>query len=372
METNRVVSHTGAGGTNAIIVGACFMLLDERVVQELKERYQTLESKGELLSQEQLARYFRIFRAKFGPDKLMNLGDEALLESVYTFGNRDSLVYWLEFKNDDEFPSISFGSIAGGSAFKYGLFRKKETGVWTTGSPQNPVSLTKEQAIELARKHRSQLIKGAELLEDLPEQATEADYDALQREMDSIAPDVSNMSWGHKYFHLLYPGKLDDFHNPDYQRFHLIRLLQLPPEGKGRYYLAWYFVDIARQLNVPMTNLSYTINIRNDDAPYSYWRIGTRESTGGQSFWDMMRENQCIAMGWSDTGDLSVITNDRAGKELIRQTLLSHEPTMNPATAGKAAQQLFHFRWAIAPGDLVLASDGSTVLESRSRNHATS
>jgi 5-methylcytosine-specific restriction protein B len=136
--------------------------VDERIAQELKERYQILESKGELLSQEQLARYFSTFRAKFGPDRLINLSDEALLDIVYNFENRGSLVYWLEFKNDDEFPSVRFGSIAGGSAFKYGLFRKKETGVWTTGSPQKPESLTEEQAIELARRHRSQLIKGAD------------------------------------------------------------------------------------------------------------------------------------------------------------------------------------------------------------------
>ena len=31
-------------------------------------------------------------------------------------GNYDSLVYWLEFKNDDEFPTRQFGSIGGGTA----------------------------------------------------------------------------------------------------------------------------------------------------------------------------------------------------------------------------------------------------------------
>ena len=40
---------------------------------------------------------------------------------------RDGMIYWLEFKNDDEFPSI-FGSIAGGSALKYGFYRRQETG----------------------------------------------------------------------------------------------------------------------------------------------------------------------------------------------------------------------------------------------------
>ena len=84
---------------------------------------------------------------------------------MHDMQDRDSLVYWLEFKDDEEFLSPRFGSIAGGSAFKFGLFRRKETGKWTTGSPQNPEELTVEQAIEKARKHREQLIRGIELLD---------------------------------------------------------------------------------------------------------------------------------------------------------------------------------------------------------------
>ncbi len=334
--------------------------LDERIARELKERYLQLESKGAILSQEQLARYFSTFRARFGPDKLMSLGDEALLDTVYSFG-RDSLVYWLEFKNDDEFPSINFGSIAGGSAFKYGLFPRKETGVWTTGSPQHPVSLSQEQAIDLARRHRSQLIKGAELLERLPEHATEADYAALQQDMDTVAQDISNLSWVHKYFHLLYPQKLDDFHNPDYQRFHLFRLLQLPPEGRGRYYLAGYFVDIAEQLTLPMTSLTATLNERNGP-PYGWWRIGTTSGPDGKDCWEMMREQNCVAIGWLEQDDLSAITNNRDGKEAVRQLLLSRHPSMSHQAAGRVAQQLLYFRWNIVPNDLVLASNGATVL----------
>jgi len=350
------------------------MILDERIAQELKDVYQSLERKGELFSQEQLARYFSTFRARFGPDKLMSLGDEALLESVYTFGNKDSLVYWLEFKSDDEFPSVRFGSIAGGSAFKYGLFRKQETGVWTTGSSQHPVSLTQEQAIELARTHRSQLIQGAKLLEELPEQATEADYDALQREMDRVAPDVSNMSWGHKYFGLLYPDKLDDFHNPNYQRFHLIRLLQLPPEGKGRYVLAAYFTALARHLSIPMTNLTTTLNARDSRAPYSYWRLSieNNQTNGG---WASMRDGQYITINRLQIGDLSMIANSKSGKsdlqamlfppekpQIQQDSLLSHTDA-TPQSVGKmAVNEIFDFKWHIAIGDLVLVCQGSTVL----------
>ncbi len=47
---------------------------------------------------------------------------------------------------------------------------------------------------------------------------------------------VGGWSWGHKYFHLVFPDKLDDFHNEDFQRFYLVKLLQQPPRTKGGTY----------------------------------------------------------------------------------------------------------------------------------------
>jgi len=153
--------------------------LDERVALELRELHKSQVNEGKLLSGEQLAGYYSTFRSKFGPDKLKNLDGEALLETMHSHGNRDSLVYWIEFKDDAEFASSRFGSIAGGSAFKFGLFRKRETGAWTTGAPNNPVELSVEQAVELARRHRDQLIRGIELLEKLPVNGTDEDYKHL-------------------------------------------------------------------------------------------------------------------------------------------------------------------------------------------------
>src|SRR6266516_7766800 len=137
--------------------------LDQRIAQELKELYKKLNDEGKLLSDEQLAQYYSTFRSTFGPDRLKNLDGEALLETMHSHGNKDSLVYWLEFKNDDEFPSLKFGSIAGGSAFKFGLFKQQDRGIWISGSPVNPVELSTEQAVNLARQHRDQLLKGVEV-----------------------------------------------------------------------------------------------------------------------------------------------------------------------------------------------------------------
>ena len=47
---------------------------------------------------------------------LNGIDGKVLLEAMHNHSNNDSLVYWLEFKNDDEFPTPKFGGIAGGSA----------------------------------------------------------------------------------------------------------------------------------------------------------------------------------------------------------------------------------------------------------------
>ena len=99
-----------------------------------------------------------------------------------------------------------------------------------------------QQAIEIARKHRDQLAKGVEVLDAFPANAGDAEYQELQQKLDPVAPDVSNLGWGHKYFSLL-PDKLDDYHSPDLQRFHLLKMLQLPPESDGRYVCAGRFVE---------------------------------------------------------------------------------------------------------------------------------
>lgn len=85
-----------------------------------------------------------------------------------------------------------------------------------------------------------------------------------------------------------------------------------------------------------------------------------------------MRDTPCVALGWPEVGNLSHITNDKAGKEKIQQTLLlpdspkleqlqfEHSP-ISDLSVPKVAQQLLAFPNNIAIGDLVLATDGAIV-----------
>ena len=90
--------------------------------------FAALDRRGEeLLSSDRLRVSLAAFRERFGPERLKSLDGEALLHLMHLHGNKESLVYWLEFKNDEEFPGPKLGSISGGSAYKFGLFRRKDS-----------------------------------------------------------------------------------------------------------------------------------------------------------------------------------------------------------------------------------------------------
>src|SRR5687768_3746240 len=150
--------------------------LHPRIRPELLELHRAMSADGTLPSRPLLQSYYDAFRREFGPEVLRSLDGQELLERMHAHGNRDSLVYWLEFKDDDTFPAI-FGSIAGGSALKFGVYRRAETGTWATkGTGSAPKDISMTEAIEIARSHRDQLLAAAEVLAALPVGADDAQY----------------------------------------------------------------------------------------------------------------------------------------------------------------------------------------------------
>jgi 5-methylcytosine-specific restriction protein B len=339
-------------------------LLAETKRAEIIARHRQLLLDGAIKTDEVLDGQYELFRDRFGPAVLKSLDGDPLLTLMHDHRNRDSLVYWLEFKDDEEFGTKSFGSISGGSALKFRLFRRKETGLWQAGSERGnkPQDITKDQAIAIARSHRDQLLKGVELLEAFPDEGTDDEYAELQDQMDELAPDVSGLAWGHKYFSLLFPSKLDDYHSPAYQRFHLLKLLQLPPDGDGRYVCAGRFQATAKEVGLTINHLTTTLNALHGDR-HRYWRIGTTAGSTGQSFWPMMRERSIVAIGWSRLGDLSSVA-DQDGKTITAElkSRLAETYPNHPTTIGQTASQIGQFLKAINDGDVVVAADGMRVL----------
>lgn len=337
-------------------------LLSEAKRQEILERHEQLENHGNIRTKQQLDKEYALFRERFGPSVLKGLDGESLLTLMHDHSNKDSLVYWLEWKSDDEFETRKFGSIAGGSALKFRVFRRKETGNWQAGGEKgnHPEDITLEEAIDYARTHRDQLIKGCELLEAFPRDATDEDYAELQDQMDELSADVSRLAWGHKYFSLMFPDKLDDYHSPVYQRFHLLKLLQLPPEGDGRYICAGRFVAAANEACLNMNHFTSTLNSL-QGGPHRYWRVGTSSGKTGTSYWQMMRERSCVAVGWPKLGDISWVATKKESRKKLRQLLNEVHPN-HPSAIGRDCSQLVQFVVEIAEGDIVVAANGMTIL----------
>lgn len=337
------------------------LALDSLAREQMEATLTLLRDEGRILSRERLDALYALFRERFGPAVLADMDGPALLERMHSHGNRDSLVYWLEFKNDDEFPTMEFGSIAGGSALKFGFYRRAETGAWMTGSPTAQREISTDEAVALARRNRDQLLRADRLLADLPEGAGLDEYQVLAEAIQQAAPDVADSAWGHKYLYLLNSTKLDDFHSSEHQRFHLLRLLFPVPRNQGRYLPAAWFIAAARELGVPTNHLTCAAN-RRDGEPYRTWRLGTREGDSGQSHWEEMKAGGFAAVGWPHIGDLSDLRYDNASKERLRTMLQASSPTTSPQLIGRETQQLFNFCTVLSPRDLVAASDGARVL----------
>ena len=337
-------------------------MLDEKLKSNLIETHMRMEESGQLLSPQQLEHCYSAFRSRFGPNELRQLDGERLLNTMHAHGNYDSLVYWLEFKIAGE-NSARFGSIAGGSALKFRIYRRKDTGVWTTGSSRKQRALDIGEAIAIARRHRDQLIAGADILSQLPSQGSDGDYANLQQALEDVAPDVCGVSWGHKYLSLLFPDKLDDYHSKEVQDFHLLKLLQRPPDGKGRYLAGGMFVRLAHELGFHLNEFTSVLNQVNGRPYKGVWRVGTDigdDSVG--SIWQHVRDQSCVAIGWPLIGDLSDMEFDKASRLKIAARLREHYSYMVPNMVSRKAGEILRFATLMEEGDPVVAASGAQIL----------
>lgn len=331
-------------------------MLHPQVAREIKDIHKRLLEEGKLLSLDRLQEYYATFRQRFHPDTLRSMDGEALLNYVHALDRDDlnSLVYWLEFKNDDEFPTRAFGSIAGGSALKYRVYQNAKTGAWMGRDERNfPVEITLEQAIAIARRNRDELVQGAALVENLAVNASDEEYAALQAEIDQQMPDMRQIAWAHKYLYLLYPNKLDDYHLASLQRFHLVRLLQenLPEESAGRYLNAGWFIRIAQELDMPINHLTTCLNQRSDPR-YYHWAVWTSDSHNPVTLnWQIQREGSFAAISFAELGDLSTLKPTREEIRILREQMSQRYPSATYAEV----QSVVNFVCGIKVNDVMVA-----------------
>lgn len=336
------------------------MSLDPRLLAELRSLAADLQARGQFLPVSRLERVYAVFRARFGPEALAGLSGQELLMRMHGRGDaRDSLVYWLEFKNDDEFPSSRLGGIGGGNALKFGFYRRAETGQWMTGSALRQVVITAGEAADIAGKQRDELVAGARILDEARREPTRVDYPALQAALEAAAPTVQHLQWVHKYFSLLAPEVLDDFHSVAHQRYHLIKL-RLRPLGEGLYINAGLLLDSAREAGLPINHFSEMLNIRNG-ALRRVWKLGTTSDRADQDEWAAMRDGDYAAIGWHELGDLQPHLEAPDLRERLQQLHQGVYPNDDAALRTRSVNQIARFVRDVKLGDTIVAVRGLSV-----------
>lgn len=275
------------------------------------------------------------FRSRYAPEVLEALSDSELLRSMFytTESTNDSLCYFLEF----EARSRKFcGSIAGGSSYKFGLFQKKDDGIWITGSPSRPEELTDEQALSVGKEIRDALIRGSKIIETASLENLE-DYEKLDNDLNAALGKYASWGWVHKYFHMLFPDKLSAFHSTDWQKHILYALLIKPSE---RYFArSGQIAMVSRYANLIYRHM-FEACYDKFGGVKKFCRLGTNDRE--VTYTDEWKKQNIVGIGWNNIGNLEDFVsgneiNRKAVCEKIQEEYYSDNPTLASRKAGEIA-----------------------------------
>lgn len=280
----------------------------------------------------------REFQEKFAPEKLADIKDENLLASLfYTVGdNTEALCCWLEHNADCR---EYFGSIAGGSAYKFGLFQKKDTGEWMTGSPQKPEVLSEERALEVGKTIRDALIKGVDIIKNATLDSL-SDFEKLDEDLkQGIGEQYYNLAWFHKYFSLICPEKLSGFHSNDWQT-HVLRCLRINPSEK-------YYARSAQLAKIENYAGMYyreffAVVFEEFGGIKHFVRIGTKDDE--KKYAAEWQQKSVVGIGWRAIGSLGdYVAGDGIDKDAITEKMMEEYFHDDKKTASRKAGELARF-----------------------------
>ena len=307
------------------------------------------------VSDDELTRLYQDFNEKFSPDALSKIPDNELLSNLFYTADstNDSLCYWLEFnKKIKEY----FGSISGGSSFKFGLYQRKDN-IWVSGSPAKPEELSNEEALTRGREIRDVIIKGAEVISSCVKLDSVEDYEQLDEDLNAAIGKYASFAWIHKYYHMVFQTKFASWHSSDWQK-HILMAFGIKPSVKY-YGRSGQLVTIARRAKMRAAVFS--------DASYNkfggiklFCRIGT--SDGSANYFSEWKGKGIVSIGWPNIGSLKTYVQ---GNDIDRKTVtekLSEEyyPSDNRTASRKAGELCVFYR---TNGDTIfVAMDGASLL----------
>ena len=299
----------------------------------------------------------------FGIEHLKSLSGKELLTSLFynDKGNKLNLCYVLEM--DKDMREI-FGSIAGGAAYKFGLFFHKKTQSWSCGSPAKPVKLTENEAIQKAEEIRNDLVAGAEIISSFGPLNSTADYEQLYKQLEHISG--INTVWRMKYYQMLFPILFAPFYGQDIQLDVLHFLNQTPSEIP--FIRMGQIALFSKKCNIPgivfghiwgrstnhnnKSNDSETNTLSDKKHKLHYWMYTVFDDTS----WMECQQKEIMVLGMDDIGDYSQYDS----KESLRQELIS---TYDNSTSRKnQALMAWNFANKLAINDVVFAKRSNTLV----------
>ena len=295
---------------------------------------------------------------RFSPEKLASLPDDELLTTMFYSSKSDnsSLCYFLEFnKNSREL----FGSISGGSSYKFILFQDKKDGQWTTGSGQKPDKLTEERALELGKQLRDYLVNGAEIIKNAKLDTPE-DYETLDNDLMALTDGKCTFAWVHKYFSMLFPDKLTPYHSDDWQK-HILYALRIKPSPT--YYGRDGQISIVRKLAGLNYVSFYQIFEDRFGGVKTFLRLGTTDNEGNH-FAEELRRDSAVGIGWNKVGSLSdYITGSSINKQALTDALKEkyYSDDSQSGVASRKAGELMTF-YNAGSNTVFVAMDGERIL----------
>ena len=272
-----------------------------------------------------------------------------------------NLCYVLEM--DKDMREI-FGSIAGGAAYKFGLFFHKKTQSWTCGSPAKPVKLTENEAIQKAEEIRNDLVEGAEIISSFGPLNSTADYEQLYKQLEHISG--INTVWRMKYYQMLFPILFAPFYGQDIQLDVLHFLNQTPSEIP--FIRMGQIALFSKKCNIPgivfghiwgrstnhnnKSNDSETNTLSDKKHKLHYWMYPVFDDTS----WMECQQKEIMVLGMNDIGDYSQYDS----KESLRQELIS---TYDNSTSRKnQALMAWNFANKLAINDVIFAKRSNTLV----------
>lgn len=304
------------------------------------------------------------FVSRYGLDWLKGLTGKALLTGLFynDEDNRHNLCYMLEMDKDIKL----FGSIAGGSAYKFGLFYHKKTQQWTTGAPTKPVILTEEQAIEMAGNVRDHLVEGIEILSGAGELDSREAYEAVYKKLEHI-PELGSV-WVLKYYQMLFPDILPVFYGHK-THIRVLKFLNRPISDApflrmGEINLFVKECGISSLVFGAIYGKSYgwdepetpEVDSLSDDnsEKIRYWLYSPGD---GAEKWEDFYSAGIMAIGWKAIGDLNQYGSKSDMKKAMKAMLDPGKSYQNAALA------TWQFLVEVKPGDIIFAKRGrSTVI----------